>query len=90
MCGIAGVFSFKSRTLPSDTAALLSRMAGLISHRGPDEWGYYLNRSLGIGMAHSCLSIIDRASGKQPMISGAIVLSFVSGNPMAFFPSHAR
>ncbi len=40
-------------------------MAGAIVHRGPDELGAY--RDAHVGLAHARLSIIDLASGPQPM-----------------------
>src|SRR5581483_2880429 len=42
-------------------------MARALVHRGPDEEGFY--RSGPIGLAHRRLSIIDLASGQQPMQS---------------------
>jgi asparagine synthase (glutamine-hydrolysing) len=40
-------------------------MAGALRHRGPDAFGVY--RSRRAGLAHARLSIIDLASGQQPM-----------------------
>src|SRR5437867_5313726 len=40
-------------------------MTGLISHRGPDDSGLYLDREIGLGFAR--LSIIDLSGGHQPM-----------------------
>jgi len=40
-------------------------MSDVIRHRGPDEDGFFLEQS--IGMGHRRLSIVDLASGKQPM-----------------------
>ena len=63
MCGIAGIFDLKSnRSLDLD---LLLRMRDKLTHRGPDEAGIYLDS--GIGLAHRRLSIIDLASGQQPL-----------------------
>ena len=62
MCGIAGTFS-PGMGLPSES--LLRKMLHLIRHRGPDGFGVY--RGPGIGLAHARLSIIDLATGQQPM-----------------------
>ncbi len=43
-------------------------MAGALRHRGPDEQGIY--RDHHVGLAHTRLSIIDLASGQQPMVVG--------------------
>ncbi len=40
-------------------------MLSLISHRGPDESGVFLDENIGIGSVR--LSIIDLSSGQQPM-----------------------
>lgn len=64
MCGIAGVISLRDGLAPPDLAAL-EAMAGAIRHRGPDEFGLY--RDERAGLAHARLSIIDLASGQQPL-----------------------
>jgi asparagine synthase (glutamine-hydrolysing) len=64
MCGIAGIVDVKgSGATPSRDA--LMRMAGALNHRGPDEHGLY--RDAQAGFAHARLSIIDLASGQQPL-----------------------
>lgn len=63
MCGIAGEFNFVTG-LPVDRERL-SRMARSISHRGPDDEGYFISGSLGLGFRR--LSIIDLSGGHQPM-----------------------
>ena len=40
-------------------------MAGALGHRGPDEFGVYRDRRA--GLAHARLSIIDLATGQQPL-----------------------
>jgi asparagine synthase (glutamine-hydrolysing) len=63
MCGIAGKLLFDaSRLVPR---GLLTRMADSVAHRGPDASGIYLNGN--IGLAHRRLSIIDLATGDQPL-----------------------
>lgn len=60
MCGIVGQVSHSH---PID-AALLRRMCGRIQHRGPDDEGFYLAPTVGLGMRR--LSVIDVAGGHQP------------------------
>src|SRR6267142_4875423 len=62
MCGIVGIVE-KNRS--SVDQALLSSMCQAISHRGPDEDGFYFNEGVGLGMRR--LSIIDVAHGQQPI-----------------------
>ncbi|MBW1982976.1 MAG: asparagine synthetase B, partial [Deltaproteobacteria bacterium] len=63
MCGIAGVVSLNgAREVPLH---LLRQMAGALRHRGPDEAGIYVDDAA--GLAHVRLSIIDLASGTQPI-----------------------
>src|SRR5215468_145295 len=65
MCGIAGVLAYRTDRSPSREG--LQRMAEVLAHRGPDEQGLYLSGP--VGFAHRRLSIIDLASGQQPMES---------------------
>ena len=63
MCGIAG---FSGPDVRPDTAhPLLQRMIHTLAHRGPDGYGYRAED--GIGLAHARLSIIDLATGDQPI-----------------------
>jgi len=45
--------------------AALEHMLAAIRHRGPDEFGIY--RDARVGLGHARLSIIDLATGQQPM-----------------------
>lgn len=65
MCGIAGIFDVKGLHEPD--RSVLEAMNQSQFHRGPDEGGIYIEP--GIGLAHRRLSIIDLASGQQPMFS---------------------
>ncbi len=65
MCGITGIFHFESQR--NVEPSLLKKMADTIRHRGPDGEGYYTKD--GVGLAHRRLSIIDLASGYQPMFN---------------------
>src|SRR5689334_7550849 len=62
MCGIAGIFSLEGKPI---FAQELRDMCGAISHRGPDDEGYYFGTGVGLGMRR--LSIIDVSSGHQPV-----------------------
>ena len=64
MCGIAGIVSLRD-DLPPPELDQLGRMAGALKHRGPDEFGIYRDRRA--GLSHARLSIIDLASGQQPL-----------------------
>jgi asparagine synthase (glutamine-hydrolysing) len=63
MCGICGVYNAQSGEPVSEQ--LIEHMTHLISHRGPDDSGVYLDGPVGLGFAR--LSIIDLDSGHQPM-----------------------
>src|SRR6202167_706476 len=63
MCGIAGVFEFGRDARAS--AAALREMCRVITHRGPDDQGFYTDGPVGIGMRR--LSIVDVAGGHQPI-----------------------
>ena len=63
MCGITGVFNFDPQR-PVD-AELVRAMNAAITHRGPDEDGFYLSGPLGMGNRR--LSIVGLADGRQPI-----------------------
>ena len=63
MCGIVGTLDWSGEHRPD--IGLMRRMLGSIRHRGPDEFGLYVDRQAGIGCAR--LSIVDLSSGQQPI-----------------------
>jgi asparagine synthase (glutamine-hydrolysing) len=63
MCGIAGKLNLSSREPISESE--LRQMLAMIRHRGPDEFGIYLDEGVGLGNAR--LSIIDLNTGQQPI-----------------------
>lgn len=63
MCGICGIVALENGRTPD--AALVKAMADSIAHRGPDDDGMLVAGSAVFG--HRRLSIIDLASGKQPI-----------------------
>ncbi len=63
MCGIYGALELRSdRQVSRD---VLSRMGGVIFHRGPDDQGEFYGGQAAIGMRR--LSIIDLSGGHQPI-----------------------
>ncbi len=65
MCGIAGYYQLEATgTAPHDDQ-LIGRMVNALRHRGPDEFGVYLDDKCVLGQAR--LSIIDLTSGSQPL-----------------------
>ena len=74
MCGIAGMFD--TRGTRDFDQALMRRMNDTQHHRGPDEGGYHFEPGLALG--HRRLSIIDIASGQQPMFNedGSVAVVF--------------
>ena len=63
MCGIVGILEF-DRNSHVD-ADVLHRMCAAMSHRGPDDDGFFIGGRIGLGMRR--LSIVDLATGHQPM-----------------------
>ena len=74
MCGITGIFDTRSnRPVPP---GVLQRMNDSQHHRGPDEGSVHIEPGLGFG--HRRLSIIDIATGQQPLFNedGSVVVVF--------------
>lgn len=63
MCGIVGALQLREPGLISEE--MLGRMLARIQHRGPDEFGTFVDDWCGLGNAR--LSIIDLSSGQQPI-----------------------
>jgi asparagine synthase (glutamine-hydrolysing) len=59
MCGICGFYGFEDKNT-------LKKMIEVLSHRGPDDNGFYTDENVSLG--HTRLSIIDLSKkGRQPM-----------------------
>ncbi len=74
MCGICGIIPLRD-TFPLRRETL-QRMNDVITHRGPDDEGFYLTPSVGLAMRR--LSIIDVAGGHQPIANedGSVQIVF--------------
>ena len=85
MCGITGaIWTDPDRAIEP---AVLKRMTDCLRHRGPDGAGEYLSESKlrqpyesmpGVALGHRRLSIIDLATGAQPMSNedGSVWITF--------------
>jgi asparagine synthase (glutamine-hydrolysing) len=62
VCGIFGSWHFDGQQVSRE---VLQRMGHRMLHRGPDDEGYLIHGSMGMGMRR--LSVIDLAGGRQPI-----------------------
>lgn len=65
MCGITGIFDTRGQRAVDPR--VLQRMNDSQQHRGPDEGSVHIEPGLGFG--HRRLSIIDIATGQQPLFN---------------------
>ena len=74
MCGICGKLAFEPGARVSPAG--IKNMADAISHRGPDDDGYFVAGPVGLGFRR--LSIIDLSGGHQPLCNedGSIHIVF--------------
>jgi len=63
MCGITGTLNL-TKPHPISEASL-RQMIAMVRHRGPDQFGIYMDDQVGLGSAR--LSIIDLSGGQQPI-----------------------
>ena len=74
MCGICGI-ALSSRSTIGIERSTIERMRDVLTHRGPDGAGVFLEH--GIALGHRRLSIVDVAHGQQPMASDDGTLQMV-------------
>ncbi|WP_066366787.1 asparagine synthase (glutamine-hydrolyzing) [Neobacillus fumarioli] len=65
MCGFIGCVHEKPQDYREDQKQLFKNMNNIITHRGPDDDGYYVDEHIQFGFRR--LSIIDIESGHQPL-----------------------
>ncbi|RKX98668.1 MAG: asparagine synthetase B, partial [Spirochaetes bacterium] len=87
MCGICGIICWDNKkeiSLP-----LLKKMANTLSHRGPDDDGFYIENIDGfkVGIGHRRLSIIDLVTGKQPIFNEDKSILTILNGEIYNFPS---
>jgi len=66
MCGINGIVLSDSSRRTIDVREL-ERMRDVLTHRGPDDAGVFVNARRTVGLGHRRLSIVDVNAGHQPM-----------------------
>lgn len=71
MCGLAGIVRLDRQGVER---APLEAMSAVIRHRGPDGDGLEIDGP--VGFAHRRLSIIDLATGQQPMTTENVTIVF--------------
>ncbi|MYN25115.1 XrtA/PEP-CTERM system amidotransferase [Duganella levis] len=86
MCAIAGIFDLYQHA--DIDAGLLQHMTDLQRHRGPDQAG--MHREPGVGLGHRRLSIIDVASGQQPLFNEDHSVVVVYNGEIYNFPALMR
>jgi asparagine synthase (glutamine-hydrolysing) len=70
MCGIVGFFVDPNKKINFIPNKCLEDMNAKLTHRGPDDLGFWYDSKNGVGLAHRRLAIIDTSNaGAQPMIS---------------------
>lgn len=62
MCGIAGIVNANREPVALET---LRSMCTAMTHRGPNDDGFFIGRGVGLGMRR--LSVIDLNTGRQPV-----------------------
>ncbi len=77
MCGFAGEYILAGFPAAADLDTV-EKMAGRLSHRGPDDTGAFISADRRCAMAFRRLSVVDLAHSHQPMSSadGACTVAF--------------
>lgn len=69
MCGLAGGWSARGFDVLNQA---LPRMTAALVHRGPDDFGHWVDRDAGVALGHRRLAVVDLSpAGHQPMVSPA-------------------
>lgn len=79
MCGITGLWNVRHSLDAVTAGATIRRMTRALTHRGPDDEGYFQDETVGLSLGFRRLSIVDLSmQGHQPMVSvsGRYVMVF--------------
>lgn len=71
MCGFVGIVR---RDGGRAELPVLERMSEVLTHRGPDDAGHFVDGA--VGLYHRRLSIIDLVTGRQPMTFDGLTIAF--------------
>lgn len=70
MCGIAGFLDFNASQSVEELQDDVRRMIGVLRHRGPDDFGIWVDAEQGVALGHRRLAVLDLTpNGRQPMVS---------------------
>jgi asparagine synthase (glutamine-hydrolysing) len=70
MCGIAGFLDTRAEQSAQDMHRQIDAMCAVLTHRGPDGQGIWVDARAGAAFGHRRLSIVDLSeAGRQPAIS---------------------
>ncbi len=86
MCGIAGYFNLQHP--PQEDLSCLERMIWSLRHRGPDGFGFFQDKQ--VGLAHARLSIIDLEGGWQPITNEDKTLWIIFNGEIFNYPELRR
>lgn len=90
MCGLSGLLTLSTAPEPV-LRDCVGRMSDTLIHRGPDDWGAWVDAEAGIALAFRRLSIVDLSpAGHQPMTSSCGRYVMVFNGEVYNFPELRR
>ncbi len=82
MCGIVGYLGTNDQDHMAEE--ILRQMLAMVRHRGPDQYGIYLDDKVGLGSAR--LNIVDLSTGQQPIANEDETLWIVFNGEIYNYP----
>lgn len=68
MCGITGFIDLKAQNKGTLLQEIVSNMTSSLLHRGPDDFGTWVDEARGVALGHRRLAVLDLSpTGHQPM-----------------------
>ncbi len=84
MCGIIGIYNYSTNDPVNKPA--LEKATSVLSHRGPDQYGYFYDDKNAVGLGHRRLSIIDLSTGQQPLYNEDSSIALICNGEIYNFP----